>query len=94
MDKCIFYLAMLLLSLQLERRINNFLKIFKRLFHCCVMMGDFNVRVGSRGINDDDEWYKRGPHRYGEFNEAGRELLSFPLLSFFSERSNGMQYQV
>ena len=41
------------------------------------MMGDFNVRVGSRGVNDDDEWYKRGPHRYGELNVAGRELLSF-----------------
>ena len=43
---------------------------------CYVMMGDFNARVGSRGANDDDWWYERGPHGYGELNEAGRELLS------------------
>ena len=40
------------------------------------MLGDFNARVGSREM-DDEWWYKRGPHGYGDLNEAGRELLSF-----------------
>ena len=44
---------------------------------CYVIMGDFNAHVGSRGVNDDDWWYERGPHRYGELNETRRELLSF-----------------
>ena len=43
---------------------------------CFVMLGDFNARVGSRGA-DDEWWYERGPHGYGELNEAGKELLSF-----------------
>ena len=42
---------------------------------CFVMMGDFNARVGSRCLDDDDWWYERGPHGCGELNEAGRELL-------------------
>ena len=40
------------------------------------MLGDFNARVGSRGVIDE-WWYERGPHGYGELNEAGKELLSF-----------------
>ena len=43
---------------------------------CYVMLGDFNARVGSRGV-DDDWWYERGPHGYGNINEAGKELLFF-----------------
>lgn len=43
----------------------------------CVVLGDFNARVGSR-LDSDDEWQNvRGPHGYGETNEAGRDLLSF-----------------
>ena len=44
---------------------------------CYVMLGDFNARVGSRDVGNDVWWYERGPHGYGELNEAGRELLSF-----------------
>ena len=41
------------------------------------MLGDFNARVGS-GVNSNDLWLnERGPHGYGELNEAGKELLSF-----------------
>lgn len=41
-----------------------------------VMLGDFNARVGSR--QDGDEWWNvRGPHGFGETNEAGKELLAF-----------------
>ena len=43
---------------------------------CFVMLGDFNARVGSRGVINE-WWYERGPHGYGELNEAGKELLSF-----------------
>ncbi len=25
----------------------------------------------------DEWWYERGPHGYGDLNDAGRELLSF-----------------
>ena len=43
----------------------------------CVILGDFNDRVGSRS-SVDDEWQDvRGPHGYGNLNEAGEELLSF-----------------
>lgn len=42
-----------------------------------VMLGDFNARVGSRAGIDDEWWHVRGPHGYGELNEAGKELLSF-----------------
>ena len=38
---------------------------------------DFNARVGSRAVDDDEWWYESGPHRYGELNEASRDLLSF-----------------
>ena len=41
------------------------------------MLGDLNARVGSRAVDDDEWWYERAPHRYGELNEAGRDLLSF-----------------
>ena len=40
-----------------------------------VMLGNFNARVGSRV--DEEWWYVRGPHGYGELKEAGRELLAF-----------------
>ena len=43
---------------------------------CYVVLGDFNALVGSRVV-DDLWWYERGPHGYGEINEAGVELLSF-----------------
>ena len=43
---------------------------------CFVMLGNFTARVGSRGA-DDEWWYERGPHGYGDLNEAGKELLSF-----------------
>ena len=42
-----------------------------------VMMVDFNARVGSRSGCHDEWWYERGPHGYGDLNEAGKELLSF-----------------
>ena len=42
-----------------------------------VILGDFNARVGSRET-DDDPWFNvRGPHGYGESNDAGKELLAF-----------------
>ena len=41
-----------------------------------VLLGDFNVRVGS-SVEEDEWWYVRGPHGYGETNEAGKELLAF-----------------
>jgi len=44
---------------------------------CYVMLGDFNARVGSRTVEDDEWWYERGPHGHGVMNDAGRELLSF-----------------
>ena len=40
------------------------------------VLGDFNVRVGSR-IAEDSWWYERGPHGLGKLYEAGQELLSF-----------------
>ena len=44
---------------------------------CYVMLGGFNACVGSRAVDDNEWWYERGPHGYGELNEAGRDLLSF-----------------
>ena len=41
-----------------------------------VVLGDFNASAGSRGV-DDEWWYERGPHGYGELNDAERELSSF-----------------
>lgn len=29
---------------------------------CYVMLGDFNARVGSRGVDDGDWWYEKSPH--------------------------------
>ena len=40
-------------------------------------MGDFNAQVGSRSGCNDEWWYGRGPHGYGDINEARKELLSF-----------------
>ena len=43
-----------------------------------MILGDFNARVGSRGPMEEDHWEKsRGPHGFGEMNDAGKELLSF-----------------
>ena len=28
---------------------------------CYVMLGDFNARVGSRAVRDDEWWYERAP---------------------------------
>ena len=44
---------------------------------CYVMLGDFNVRMGSRVVDDDGWWHERAPHGYEELNEAGRDLLYF-----------------
>ena len=44
---------------------------------CYVIQGDFNARVGFTAVRDDEWWYERGPHGYGELNEAGMELLSY-----------------
>ena len=43
---------------------------------CFVMLRDFNARVGSRDVADE-WWHERGPHGYGDLNDAGRDLLSF-----------------
>ena len=41
-----------------------------------VLLGDFNARTGSRSAGSD--WGSvRGPHGYGNLNDAGRELLTF-----------------
>ena len=40
-----------------------------------MLLGDFNARVGSR-VEEDEWWYVKGPHGYGE-TEAGKELLAF-----------------
>ena len=42
-----------------------------------IILGDFNARVGSRTLADDEWGHVRGPHGYGEANKAGRELLAF-----------------
>ena len=44
-----------------------------------MILGDFNARVGSRDpMEEEDHWEKsRGPHGFGEMNDAGKELLSF-----------------
>ena len=40
------------------------------------MLEYFNAQVGSR-LDEDEWWHVRGPHGYGEINEAGKELLDF-----------------
>ena len=40
-----------------------------------VVQGDFNARVGSRSPTEGEQGEKsRGPHRFGELNDAGKEL--------------------
>ena len=69
-----------------------------------VLLGDFNVRVGSCPGNrpdesDNDEWADvRGPCGFGECNNAGKELLSFLSLNqlticntWFTKRSQYLQ---
>ena len=41
------------------------------------MLGDFNARVGSRAVDDDEWWYKRGPHGYGELNDLAEICCLF-----------------
>ena len=43
-----------------------------------VVLGDFNARVGSRSPTEGEQGEKsRGPHGFGELNDAGKELLYF-----------------
>ena len=45
-----------------------------------VMLGHFNARVGSSSSRamEEDQWDKnRGPHGFGEVNDAGKEFLHF-----------------
>ena len=42
-----------------------------------ILLGDLNARVGSRSDTDDTWEGVRGPHGYGESNDAGKELLTF-----------------
>ena len=45
-----------------------------------ILLGDFNARVGTAGGGGglEDDWsLVRGPHGFGQINEAGEELLSF-----------------
>lgn len=42
-----------------------------------VILGDFNACVGSRQGEEDPWGHVRGPHGYGDYNDAGRELLAF-----------------
>ena len=42
-----------------------------------LLLGDFNVRVGSREYVRDQWGSERGPHGYRATNNAAKELLSF-----------------
>jgi hypothetical protein len=42
-----------------------------------ILLGDFNARVGARETADDIWGDVRGPHGYGELNDAGKEFLAF-----------------
>ena len=42
-----------------------------------ILLGDLNARVGSRDGTDDPWDRVRGPHGYGETNDAGKDLLNF-----------------
>ena len=42
-----------------------------------VVLEDFNARVGSRAMRDDEWGHVRGPHGAGECNSSGKHLLSF-----------------
>ena len=42
-----------------------------------ILLGDFNARVGSRHPTGDQWGGVRGPHGFGETNDAGKELLGF-----------------
>ena len=47
---------------------------------CCILLGDFNARVGS-GTADDDWSGVRGLHGFGQLNSSGDELLSFAAIN-------------
>ena len=51
------------------------------VFHLLIILGDFNACVGSREQSGDQWSNVKGPHGYGEVNDAGRELLSFLALN-------------
>ena len=45
-----------------------------------ILLGDFNARIGTAGGSSglEDDWsLVRGPHGFGQINEAGEELLTF-----------------
>ena len=42
-----------------------------------ILLGEFNIRVGSREGSDDLWWHVREPHGVGECNDSGKELLNF-----------------
>ncbi len=46
-----------------------------QLHECCVLLGDFNARDGSR-TTDDEWWHEGSPHGVGVL-EAGKKCLSF-----------------
>ena len=54
-DDCMFYLIYSDLQTALSSVPSN---------ECDVIFCDFNIRVGSRGV-DDGRWYEGGPHGYG-----------------------------
>ena len=62
---------------------DEFLQVVERALACVlydepyIMLGDFNARVGSRDGADDPWGNVRGPHGYGNVNDAGKELLAF-----------------
>ena len=64
-------------SLPVERKRMPSLRRFRMLSQqlpsdqSYVVLGDSNARPGARGM-DDEWWYERGPHGYGELNDAGR----------------------
>ncbi|XP_065189682.1 uncharacterized protein LOC135820293 [Sycon ciliatum] len=47
---------------------------------CCILLGDFNARVGS-GTADDGWSGVRGMHGFGQLNSSGDELLSFAAIN-------------
>ena len=46
-----------------------------------VMFGDFNAHIGSRAGEADAWEHVRGPHGFGDMNEASKEFLNVLLLN-------------
>ena len=60
-----------------------------------VILGDFNARVGSRDLAEEDYWGKsRGPHGFGKMNDAGKELLSFLSLNEATAATRGFRRMI